>query len=159
MSENKGSFSKWKEKLNKKVNTLSYAMDRTKARKQITQIQEEIVVLKQEIGDIVHKNRNNNEFTLELVATQLVQIEEKETAIVKLEAHIEELNELSRLAGLEVEEGTESTVELVAKPFSTEIVETEPEAPAKNQFTCPKCAQSYEEPKKFCQMCGHKMEG
>ena len=158
MSENKGSFSKWKEKINKKVNTLSYAMDRTKARKQITQIQEEIVVLKQKIGDIVHKNRKND-FTLELVATQLVQIEEKETAIVQLEAQIEELNELSRLAGLEVEEGAESAVEFVNEPLSTESVETEQKAPSKNQFTCPDCKQSYEEPKKFCQMCGHKMEG
>ena len=62
MSESKGSFSKWKEKINKKVNTLgsktSYAMDRSKARKQITKLQEEIGVLKQEIGDIVLKNRN-----------------------------------------------------------------------------------------------------
>ena len=132
MSENKGSFSKWKEKINKKVNTLSYAMDRTKARKQITQIQEEIVVLKQKIGDIVHKNQKND-FTLELVATQLVQIEEKETAIVQLEAQIEELNELSRLAGLEVEEGAESAVEFVNEPLSTESVETEQNVTYQNE--------------------------
>ena len=106
MSESKGSFSKWKEKINKKVNTLgtktSYAMDRSKARKQITQIQGEISVLKQEIGDIVHKNRI--EFTIELVEAQLLQIEEKEAAIVELEVQIDELNELSRLAGGDVEQ-------------------------------------------------------
>lgn len=101
MSESKGSFSKWKDKINKKVNTLgtktSYAMDRSKIRKQITQIQEEIGVLKQEIGDIVHKNRT--EFTLDLVKDQLLQIDEKEMAILELEVQIDELNELSRLAG------------------------------------------------------------
>ena len=126
MSESKGSFSKWKEKINKKVNTLgsktSYAMDRSKARKQITKLQEEIGVLKQEIGDIVLKNRND-EFTLELVEAQLVQIDEKENSIVKLEAQIEELNELSRLAGLEVEEKTATTIELV------EDVETDQKSP------------------------------
>ena len=102
MSESKGSFSKWKEKINKKVNTLgtktSYAMDRSKARKQITQIQGEISRLKQEVGDIVHKNQND-EFTLELVQAQLLQIQEKEVSIVELEFKIDELNELSRLAG------------------------------------------------------------
>ena len=101
MSESKGSFSKWKEKINKKVNTLgtktSYAMDRSKARKQITQIQGEISVLKQEIGDIVYKN--HDEFTLELVQEQLLQIREKEVSIVELEVQIDKLNELSRLAG------------------------------------------------------------
>ena len=101
MSESKGSFSKWKEKINKKVNTLgtktSYAMDRSKARKQITQIQGEISALKQEIGDIVHKSQD--EFTLELVQAQLLQIQEKEVSIVELEFKIDELNELSRLAG------------------------------------------------------------
>ena len=101
MSESKGSFSKWKEKINKKVNTLgtktSYAMDRSKARKQITQIQGEISRLKQEIGDIVHKSQD--EFTLELVQAQLLQIQEKEVSIVDLEVQIDELNELSRLAG------------------------------------------------------------
>ena len=106
MSESKGSFSKWKDKINKKVNTLgtktSYAMDRSKARKQITQIQGEIAVLKQEIGDIVHKNRI--EFTLELVEAQLLQIDEKEAAIVELEVKIDELNELSRLAGVDDEQ-------------------------------------------------------
>ena len=107
MSENKGSFSKWKEKINKKVNTLgtktSYAMDRSKARKQITQIQGEINVLKQEIGDTIYKNRND-EFTFELIEAQLLQIEEKEAAIVALEVQIDELNELSRLAGLDDKE-------------------------------------------------------
>ena len=101
MSESKGSFSKWKEKINKKVNTLgtktSYAMDRSKARKQITQIQGEISRLKQEIGDIVHKSQD--EFTLELVQAQLLQIQEKEASIVDLEVQIDELNELSRLTG------------------------------------------------------------
>lgn len=134
VSEAKGSFSKWKDKINKTVNTLgsktSYAMDRSKVRKQITQIQEEIDIVKQEIGDIVYKNRNND-FTLELVETQFVQIEDKETSIMQLEAQIEELNELIRLAGLEVEE--ETTV------------------------TCSKCKQLYEEPKKFCEKCGHQM--
>lgn len=107
MSESKGSFSKWKDKINKKVNTLgtktSYAMDRSKARKQITQIQGEINVLKQEIGDIVYKNRND-EFIPELVQVQLLQIEEKEAAIVDLEVQIDELNELSRLAGVDDEQ-------------------------------------------------------
>ena len=107
MSESKGSFSKWKEKINKKVNTLgtktSYAMDRSKARKQITQIQGEINVLKQEIGDAIYKNRND-EFTFELIEAQLLQIEEKEAAIVALEVQIDELNELSRLAGLDDKE-------------------------------------------------------
>ena len=134
VSEAKGSFSKWKDKINKTVNTLgsktSYAMDRSKVRKQITQIQKEIDIVKQEIGDIVYKNRNND-FTLELVETQFVQIEDKETSIMQLEAQIEELNELIRLAGLEVEE--ETTV------------------------TCSKCKQLYEEPKKFCEKCGHQM--
>ena len=157
MSETKGSFSKWKNKINKKVNTLgtktSYAMDRSKARKQITQIQEEIVIVKQEIGDIVYKNRNND-FTLELLETLLAHIEEKETSINHLEAHIEELNELSRLAGLEVEEETTASVN---ESFSTESVENEQEAPTTNQFTCSKCKQTYEEPKKFCKKCGHKM--
>lgn len=163
MSESKGSFRKWKEKVNKKVNTIgsktSYAMDRSKARKQITQTQEEIVVLKQEIGDIVNKNRNS-EFTIELVKEQLVQIEEKENAIAQLEAYIEELNELSRLADLEVEEGTVnvSTTES-QQPFAQALVEVEQGVPTTQQFTCPKCKQSYEEPKKFCKKCGHKMGG
>ena len=104
MSESKGSFSKWKDKINKKVNTLgtktSYAMDRSKARKQITQIQEEIAVLKREIGDIVYKNQNSA-LSLELVEAQLLQIEQKEISIGQLEAHIEELNEQIRLAGLD----------------------------------------------------------
>ena len=104
MSESKGSFSKWKDKINKKVNTLgtktSYAMDRSKARKQITQIQEEIAVLKREIGDTVYKNQNSA-LSLELVEAQLVQIEQKEISIGQLEAHIEELNEQIRLAGLD----------------------------------------------------------
>ena len=104
MSESKGSFSKWKDKINKKVNTLgtktSYAMDRSKARKQITQIQEEIAVLKREIGDIVYKNQNSA-LSLELVEAQLIQIEQKEISIGQLEAHIEELNEQIRLAGLD----------------------------------------------------------
>ena len=102
MNEKKGSFSMWKEKINKKVNTLgtktSYALDRTKARKQITQIQGEISVLKQEIGDIVHKSQSD-EFTLDLVQAQLSQIQEKEVSILELEVQIDELNELSRLAG------------------------------------------------------------
>ena len=84
MSESKGSFSKWKDKINKKVNTLgtktSYAMDRSKARKQITQIQEEIAVLKREIGDTVYKNQNSA-LSLELVEAQLVQIEQKEISM------------------------------------------------------------------------------
>lgn len=117
MSESKGSFSKWKDKINKKVNTLgtktSYAMDRSKARKQIKQIQEEIDLVKQEIGDIVYKYRNND-FTLEQVDSQFVQIADKEASITQLEAHIEELNDLSRLAGLEVEE-TESINEAFSK--------------------------------------------
>lgn len=117
MSESKGSFSKWKDKINKKVNTLgtktSYAMDRSKARKQIKQIQEEIALVKQEIGDIVYKYRNND-FTLEQVDSQFVQIADKEASITQLEAHIEELNDLSRLAGLEVEE-TESINEAFSK--------------------------------------------
>ena len=104
MSESKGSFSKWKDKINKKVNTLgtktSYAMDRSKARKQVTQIQEEIAVLKREIGDTVYKNQNSA-LSLELVEAQLVQIEQKEISIGQLEAHIEELNEQIRLAGLD----------------------------------------------------------
>ena len=104
MSESKGSFSKWKDKINKKVNTLgtktSYAMDRSKARKQITQIQEEIAVLKREIGEIVYKNQNSA-LSLELVEAQLLQIEQKEISIGQLEAHIEELNEQIRLAGLD----------------------------------------------------------
>ena len=103
MSESKGSFSKWKDKVNKKVNTLgtktSYAIDRSKAQKQITQIKEEINLLKQEIGDIVHKNRNYD-LSLELIEAQLIQIDEKENAILQLEVHIDELNELSRLAGV-----------------------------------------------------------
>ena len=104
MSESNGSFSKWKDKINKKVSTLgtktSYAMDRSKARKQITQIQEEIAVLKREIGDIVYKNRNNQLY-LDLVVAQIIQIEQKEISIGQLEAHIEELNEQIRLAGLD----------------------------------------------------------
>ena len=103
MSESKGSLSKWKDKFNKKVNTLgtktSYAMDRSKAQKQITKIQGEINVLKQEIGDIIHKNRNY-ELSLELIEAQLIQIDAKENAILELEVHIDELNELIRLAGV-----------------------------------------------------------
>ena len=103
MSESKGSFSKWKDKFNKKVNTLgtktSYAMDRSKAQKQITKIQGEINVLKQEIGDIIHKNRNY-ELSLELIEAQLIQIDAKENAILELEVHIDELNELIRLIGV-----------------------------------------------------------
>lgn len=158
VSESKGSFSKWKDKINKKVNTLgsktSYAMDRAKVRKQITHIQEEIALLKQEIGNIVHKNRNNN-FTLELVEAQFVQIEEKEISIVELEVHIDELNELSRLAGLEVEEETVS----VKETFSRERLGNEKEAATNHPLICSKCKHSYEEPKKFCEMCGHKMVG
>ena len=89
-----------------------------------------IFVLGMVYFSIVYKNRNND-FTLELVETQFVQIEDKETSIMQLEAQIEELNELIRLAGLEVEE--ETTV------------------------TCSKCKQLYEEPKKFCEKCGHQM--
>ena len=78
-------------------------MDRSKISKQITQIQGEISVLKQEIGDIVHKNRND-EFTIELVQAQLLQIEEKEAVIVNLEVQVDELNELIRLAGADVKQ-------------------------------------------------------
>ena len=163
MSGSRGSFQRWKEKVNEKVNTLgsktSYAMDRAKARKQITQIQEEITLLKQEIGDTVFNNRNHV-FTFELVEVQLGQIKEKENAIVQLESYIEELNELSRLAGLKVEEDTSVTFKSLdesQQPFSDEIVEVEQKAPITEPFTCPNCQQSYEEPKKFCKKCGHKM--
>lgn len=160
MGESKGSFTKWKEKINKKVNTLgsktSYAMDRSKARKQIAQLQEDIDVLKREVGDIVY-NRRHTEWTLELVALQLEQIEEKETLIVQLEVHIEELNELSRLAGLKVEEETARSSELVDVPVSVEGVETELETPAQATFTCPNCKQTYEETEKLCNKCGYQL--
>lgn len=155
MGESKGTFRKWKEKVNKKVNVIgtktSYAMDRSKTRKQITQIQQEIVLLKQEIGDIVTKNRNN-EFTLALVEEQLGQIEEKENAIAQLEAYIEEINELSRLADLEAEQATSNS------ETTNKIVEIDQSVPTTQRFTCSNCKQSYEEPKAFCEKCGHKVE-
>ena len=160
MGESKGTFRKWKEKVNKKVNVIgtktSYAMDRSKTRKQITQIQQEIVELKQEIGDIVTKNRNN-EFTLALVEEQLGQIEEKENAIAQLETYIEEINELSRLADLEAEQATTSNFETI-NGTSNEIVEVAQSVPTTQRFTCSNCKQSYEESKAFCEKCGHKVE-
>ena len=137
MSEGKGTFQKWKKKVNKKVNTLSsktsYAVDRSKARKQIVLFQEEITVLKQEIGEIVYLNRNNL-FSLNMVNYQLSQIDVKEKAITQLEEHIEELIGLSKLAGLEeglIDDAVES-VELVKEQKLSEDDKYAPNASIKH---------------------------
>ena len=109
--EVKGAFQNWKKKVDKKVTTLSnktsLAVDRSKVRKQIGVLEEEIKLLKQEIGEIVNMNRNNL-FSVTMVSYQLSQIEEKENAIARLEQEIEELSERSKSAGVEKEVIVES---------------------------------------------------
>ena len=111
MVEVKGAFQNWKKKVDKKVTTLSnktsLAVDRSKVRKQIGVLEEEIKLLKQEIGEIVNMNRNNL-FSVTMVSDQLSQIEEKENAIARLEQEIEELSERSKSAGVEKEVIVES---------------------------------------------------
>ncbi len=111
MVEVKGAFQNWKKKVDKKVTTLSnktsLAVDRSKVRKQIGVLEEEIKLLKQEIGEIVNMNRNNL-FSVTMVSYQLSQIEEKENAIARLEQEIEELSERSKSAGVEKEVIVES---------------------------------------------------
>ncbi|MGN7477953.1 nucleotide-binding protein [Solibacillus silvestris] len=149
MGEGKGTFQKWKKKVNEKVTTISsktsLAVDRSKARKQIGVIEEEIKVLKQEIGEIVNMNRNSL-FSVSMVNYQLAQIETKEKAIALLEQEIEELNERSKLAGIEEEE-IGGTVENGMKQ-DMQVSQT---------YTCANCSEHYREPIKFCGECGCKM--
>ena len=144
MGEKKGTFKKWKEKVNEKVTTLSnktsFAVDRSKLRKQIGVIEEEIKVLKQEIGEIVNLNRNSL-FSVSMVNYQLMQIEAKEKAVALLEQEIEELNDRSKAAGVEEE--------LIGE--STDIIEVT------QTFICANCNEFYDESKKFCEECGYKM--
>ena len=146
-------FQKWKKKVNKKVNTLSsktsFAVDRSKARKQIGVFEEEIKVLKQEIGEIVNMNRNSL-FSVTMVNYQLAQIETKERAIAQLEQEIEELNERSKSAGIEeiIEEIAEKKLILDEINQDTTITQT---------LLCANCNEHYSEPKKFCEKCGYSM--
>lgn len=151
MGEGKGTFQKWRKKVNKKVTTLSsktsFAVDRSKLRKQINGIEEEIRVLKQQIGEIVNLNRNSL-FSVSMVNYQLAQIEAKENTIAQLEKDIEELNELSKLAGVEEEE---ITPDLKAKQTIDDIT-------ASYIYNCANCNEVYDEPKKFCEECGYNMD-
>ena len=143
MGEKKGTFKKWKEKVNEKVTTLSnktsFAVDRSKIRKQIAAIEEEIKLLKQEIGEIVNLNRNSL-FSVSMVNYQLMQIEAKEKAVALLEQDIEELNERSKAAGVEEE--------LIGESDIIEVTQT---------YICANCNEFYDESKKFCEECGYKM--
>ena len=146
-------FQKWKKKVNKKVNTLSsktsFAVDRSKARKQIGVIEEEIKVLKQEIGEIVNMNRNSL-FSVTMVNYQLAQIETKERAIAQLEQEIEELNERSKSAGIE-----EIIEEIAEKKLILD--EINQDTPPTQTILCANCNEHYSEPKKFCEKCGYSM--
>lgn len=146
MSEGKGTFQKWKKKVNEKVTTLSsktsFAVDRSKLRKQIGVIEDEVKLLKQEIGEIVNMNRNRL-FSISMVNYQLAQIETKEKAIAQLEQDIEELNERSKLAGVEEEATGELTVKETIQ--DTQV------------YNCANCNECYDEQKKFCEKCGYKM--
>lgn len=149
MGEGKGTFQKWRKKVNKKVTTLSsktsFAVDRSKLRKQIGGIEEEIKVLKQEIGEIVNMNRNSL-FSVSMVNYQLAQIEAKEKAIVQLENDIEELNERSKLAGVEEEEIAEQNAKQTIQDITAAYI-----------YNCANCNECYDEPKKFCEECGYNM--
>lgn len=151
MGGGKGTFQKWRKKVNKKVTTLSsktsFAVDRSKLRKQINGIEEEIRVLKQQIGEIVNLNRNSL-FSVSMVNYQLAQIEAKENTIAQLERDIEELNELSKLAGVEEEE---------IKP-DLEAKQTIDDITASYIYNCANCNEVYDEPKKFCEECGYNMD-
>lgn len=151
MGEGKGTFQKWRKKVNKKVTTLSsktsFAVDRSKLRKQINGIEEEIKILKQQIGEIVNLNRNSL-FSVSMVNYQLAQIEAKENAIAQLEKDIEELNELSKLAGVEEEE---LVPDYKAKQKNDDIT-------ASYIYNCANCNECYDEPKKFCEECGYNMD-
>lgn len=149
MGEGKGTFQKWKKKVNEKVTTLSnktsFAVERSKVRKQIGAIEEEIKVLKQEIGEIVNMNRDRL-FSVNMVNYQLAQIETKEKAIAQLNLEIEELNERSKLAGVEEEEVGESDGKnLIIDQINQET------------YNCANCNEDYHEPKMFCGKCGYKM--
>lgn len=149
MGEGKGTFQKWRKKVNKKVTTLSsktsFAVDRSKLRKQIGGIEEEIKVLKQEIGEIVNMNRNSL-FSVSMVNYQLAQIEAKEKAIAQLENDIEELNERSKLAGVEEEEIAEQNAKQTIQAITAAYI-----------YNCANCNECYDEPKKFCEECGYNM--
>ena len=154
MGEGKGTFQKWKKKVNEKVTTLSnktsFAVERSKLRKQIGAIEEEIKVLKQEIGEIVNMNRNRL-FSVNMVNYQLAQIETKEKAIEQLKLEIEELNERSKLAGVEEEEVEESDGK------SLIIDQINQETSVTQAYNCANCNEDYHEPKMFCGKCGYKM--
>ena len=154
MGEGKGTFQKWKKKVNNKVTTISsktsFAVDRSKARKQIGVFEEEIKVLKQEIGEIVNMNRNSL-FSVTMVNYQLAQIETKERAIAQLEQEIEESKERSKAAGIK-EEIIEATADknLILEEINQDI-------PLTQTLLCANCNEHYHEPKKFCEKCGYSM--
>ena len=154
MGESRGAFQKWKKKVNKKVNTLSsktsFAVDRSKARKQIGVFEEEIKLLKQEIGEIVNMNRNSL-FSVTMVNYQLAQIETKERAIAQLEQEIEELNVRSKAAGIK-----EEIIEATAKK-NLVLNEINQDTPLTQTLQCANCNEHYDEPKKFCEKCGYSM--
>lgn len=144
MGEKKGTFKKWKAKVNEKVTTLSnktsFAVDRSKVRKQIATFEDEIKLLKQEIGEIVNLNRHTL-FSVSMVNYQLMQIEAKEKAVALLEQEIEELNERSKAAGVE-EELIREAADII------EVTQT---------YICANCNEFYDESKKFCEECGYKL--
>lgn len=154
MGESRGTFQKWKKKMNKKVNTLSsktsFAVDRSKARKQIGVFEEEIKVLKQEIGEIVNMNRNSL-FSVTMVNYQLAQIETKESAIAQLEQEIEELSARSKAAGIKEEVVKDNAGNYIV------IDEINTDTPITQTFTCDNCNMHFDEPKKFCEKCGYSM--
>lgn len=108
-------------------NKTSYAMERAKARKQVTQLESDIAQLQREIGEWVYAHRTEPLLMEQVV--QLQQIEHKEQEIVQLKTMIDELTELSRQAGLELEE----------------------------RYTCTNCNERYAELKRFCKKCGQQL--
>lgn len=154
MVEVKGAFQNWRKKVDKKVSTLSsktsLAVDRSKVRKQIGVLEDEIKFLKQEIGEIVNMNRNNL-FSITMVNYQLTQIETKEKAIARLELEIEELSERGKLAGVEEAVVRESDEKIsLVEEVNQDILSTQ-------TYCCSNCNEHYDEPKMFCEKCGNSM--
>ena len=132
-----------------KTTTANAIFNNPEYKKQIGVFEEEIKVLKQEIGEIVNMNRNSL-FSVTMVNYQLAQIETKERAIAQLEQEIEELNERSKSAGIE-----EIIEEIAEKKLILD--EINQDTPPTQTILCANCNEHYSEPKKFCEKCGYSM--
>lgn len=157
MADIKNSFSKGLTVLNVKTSTF---LELNKIKTYISNLNEEIAVIKKEIGEMVYQEwAKTGQVTTEYIEIKLQGIQNRMEIIRQQEEEAERINQKEKQIL-----GAQDTPQTQMQPQQQQLQSpnqyqeaAQPQADQELVFKCPGCGQDYDTAPKFCRKCGTRM--